>query len=109
MPTYQIKTANHSETVAAMTIILAAAVFRAKYRIKEPIKSIKIMDKLRKTLMLYCIEKNISLSKISQQMIDNPFPIGSTNIYRFYLEKHELSQKQRLKLTLFFELENYDK
>ena len=109
MPTYQIKTANHSETVAAMTIILAAAVFRAKYRIKEPIKSIKIMDKLRKTLMLYCIEKNISLSKISQQMVDNPFPIGSTNIYRFYLEKHKLSQKQRLKLTLFFELENYDK
>jgi len=109
MPTYQIKTANHSETVAAMTIILAAAIFRAKYRIKEPIKSIKIMDKLRKTLMLYCIEKNISLSKISQNMVDNPFPIGSTNIYRFYLEKHELSQRQRTKLTLFFELENYDK
>ena len=66
-------------------------------------------DKLRKTLMLYCIEKNISLSKISQQMVDNPFPIGSTNIYKFYLEKHELSKKQRTKLTLFFELENYDK
>ena len=109
MPTYQIKTDNHSETVAAMTIILAAAVFRAKYRVKEQIKSIKIMDKLRKTLMLYCIEKNISLSKISQGMVDNPFPIGSTNIYRFYLEKHELSQRQRTKLKLFFELENYDK
>jgi hypothetical protein len=117
MPTYQIKTDNHSETVAAMTIILAAAVFRAKYRVKEQIKSIKIMDKLRKTLMLYCIEKNISLSKISnislskisQGMVDNPFPIGSTNIYRFYLDKHELSQRQRTKLKLFFELENYDK
>ena len=67
------------------------------------------MDPLRKTLMLYCMEKNISLSKISQQMIDNPFPIGSTNIYRFYLEKHELSQRQRTKLKLFFELEKYDK
>ncbi len=109
MHIYQIKTDNHSETVAAMTIIIAAAIFRAKYRIKEPIKSIKIMDKLRKTLMLYCIEKNISLSKISQHMVDNPFPIGSTNIYRFYLEKHELSQRQRTKLKLFFELENYDK
>ena len=109
MPTYQIKTANHSETVAAMTIILAAAVFRAKYRIKEPIKSIKIMDPLRKTLMLYCLEKNISLSKVSQNMVDNPFPIGSTNIYRFYLEKHELSKRQRTKLKLFFELENYTK
>ena len=109
MPTYQIKTANHSETVAAMTIILAAAVFRAKYRIKEPIKCIKIMDPLRKTLMLYCIEKNISLSKVSQNMVDNPFPIGSSNIYRFYLEKHELSPKQRTKLKLFFELENYHK
>jgi hypothetical protein len=105
MPTYQIKTANHSE----MTIILAAAVFRAKYRIKEPIKSIVIMDKLRKTLMLYCIEKNISLSKISQGMIDNPFPIGSSNLYRFYLEKHELSKRQRIKLELFFELEKYKK
>jgi hypothetical protein len=109
MPTYQIKTDNHSEIVAAMTIILAAAIFRAKYRVKEQIKSIKIMDKLRKTLMLYCIEKNISLSKISQGMVDNPFPIGSTNIYRFYLEKHDLSQRQRTKLKLFFELENYDK
>jgi hypothetical protein len=67
------------------------------------------MDKLRKTLMLYCIEKNISLSKVSQNMVDNPFPIGVSNIYNFYLEKHELSQRQRLKLTLFFELENYDK
>ena len=109
MPTYQIKTANHSETVAAMTIILAAAVFRAKYRIKEPIKSIKIMDPLRKTLMLYCLEKNISLSKISQNVITNPFPIGGTNIYRFYLEKHELSKRQRRKLELFFELINYTK
>ncbi len=109
MPIYQIKTDNHSKIVAAMTIIIAAAIFRAKYRIKEPIKSIKVMDPLRKTLMLYCIEKNISLSKISQQMVDNPFPIGGTNIYRFYLEKHELSQRQRTKLKLFFELENYDK
>jgi len=41
MPIYKIKTANHSETVAAMTIILAAAVFRAKYKIKEPIIYIK--------------------------------------------------------------------
>ena len=66
-------------------------------------------DKLRKTLMLYCIENKISLSKVSQNMVDNPFPIGVSNIYNFYLEKHELSQRQRLKLTLFFELENYDK
>jgi len=67
------------------------------------------MDKLRKTLMLYCIEKNISLSKVSENMVENPFRIGVGNIYNFYLEKHELSQRQRLKLTLFFELENYDK
>jgi hypothetical protein len=67
------------------------------------------MDKLRKTLMLYCIEKNISLSKLSQGMIDNPFPIGSSNLYRFYLEKHELSKRQRIKLELFFELEKYKK
>jgi hypothetical protein len=32
MPIYQINTDNHSETVAAMTIILAAAVFRAKQK-----------------------------------------------------------------------------
>ena len=67
------------------------------------------MDILKKRLMLYCIEKNISLSKISQGMIDNPFPIGGTNIYRFYLGKHKLSPKQRTKLELFFELENYTK
>jgi hypothetical protein len=66
-------------------------------------------DKLRKTLMLYCMENKISLSKISQSMVDNPFPIGCTNIYRFYLQKHELSDRQRTKLTLFFELENYTK
>jgi len=66
-------------------------------------------DKLRKTLMLYCIENKISLSKVSQCMVDNPFPIGVANIYNFYLEKHELSQRQRTKLTLFFELENYTK
>ena len=66
-------------------------------------------DKLRKTLMLYCMENKISLSKISQTGIDNPFPIGGTNIYRFYLQKHELSDRQRTKLTLFFELENYTK
>lgn len=66
-------------------------------------------DKLLKTLMLYCIEKKISLSKVSQLMVDNPFPIGVSNIYKFYLQKQDLSAKQRTKLILFFELENYDK
>ena len=113
MPTYQIKTDNHSETVAAMTIILAAAVFRAKYRIKEPIKSIKIMelkiDPLRKTLMLYSIERRINMSDLSKGLVANPFPIGRGNAYKFYTGRLKLSKKQTIQLTLFFELENYTK
>ncbi len=67
------------------------------------------IDPLRKTLMLYSIERRINMSDLSKGLINNPFPIGRNNAYRFYTGSRKLSAKQAIQLTLFFELENYHK
>jgi len=67
------------------------------------------IDPLRKTLMLYSIERRISMSALSKGLIPNPFPIGRGNAYRFYTGRLKLSEQQTIQLTLFFELENYHK
>ena len=67
------------------------------------------IDPLRKTLMLYAIERRINMSDLSKGLVANPFPIGRGNAYRFYTGRYKLSEKQAIQLTLFFELENYHK
>jgi hypothetical protein len=41
------------------------------------------IDPLRKTLMLYSIERRINMSDLSKGLVANPFPIGRGNAYKF--------------------------
>jgi len=63
------------------------------------------MQKLRKQLKVYCINNNINMNRVAKHIDENPFPMGTSNIYRFYIGK-TISDRQLDKLDFFFELKN---